>query len=118
MILIMEDFLYNNNFINYCFNSYVGNYKFDDDFFLNIWKINSEYIIKKLPKIRILIGSNDPFRNDCIRLINNLKKVKEIDLKVYDLENYGHEFFEFYTFLTDVLREIPNKILYNEINNL
>ncbi len=115
MILTMEDFLYNNNFINYCFNSYVGNYNFDEDFFLNIWKINSEYIIKKLPKIRILIGSNDPFRNDCIRLINNLKKVKEIDLKVYDLENYGHEFFEFYIFLTDVLKEIPNKMLCNEI---
>ena len=86
-----EDFMLNIKsllFINKAYRDYYPN---DLDPFLNPTEVTEE-ILKHLPKTIFISATNDPLRDDIIRLIRKMAKIPDLDVKDYELENYQHGF--------------------------
>ena len=75
-------------FINKVYRDYYPN---DLDPFLNPSEVTEE-ILKHLPKTTIISATNDPLRDDTIRLMRKISKIPDLDVKDYELENYQHGF--------------------------
>jgi len=70
--------------------SYRGYYPNELDPFINP-RDAPDILIKNMPKTRFLLGSHDPLRDDCVRLIYKMC-VAGNDVKAYDFFNYQHGF--------------------------
>ena len=75
-------------FINKAYREYYPN---DLDPFLNPSEA-TEDILKHLPKTTFMTATNDPLRDDTIRLIRKIAKIEGLDVKDYELQNYQHGF--------------------------
>ncbi len=51
-----------------------------------------EKILKFLPRTRIFFGSNDPLRDDSMRILYQISKVPGLDVIGYEFYNYWHSF--------------------------
>ena len=89
MLLSLKDFLLNDKFLLFVNEAYRDIYPNDDDPFLNPANIK-DCILKKLPKMRIQFGSCDPIRDDIVRLLAKIAKIKELDVKAYEFREYNH----------------------------
>ena len=92
MLLSLKDFLLNDKFLIYVNESYRDIYSNDDDPFLNPAQAK-ECILKKLPKSVWHFGNCDPLRDDIVRLLAKISKIKEIDIKAYEFREYNHAFY-------------------------
>ena len=72
-------------------------------------------ITEKLNKIRIIFGSKDPNKDDSIKLIYNIGKWDNCDIKGYELCNFTHRFIGIQN---DDLYEIVWDLLKDEIEQL
>lgn len=113
MLLCMQDHLLSYNFLTYCNKAYRSNCTIDEDPFLNPERI-PDNILMKMPRTRFFIGTCDPLRDGSIRLLYKLSKTK-VDCKGFDFKNYIHGF---YALSSDVLKQNPTEILYQEIEQL
>ena len=86
-----EDFMLNIKSLLYINKAYREYYPNDLDPFLNPSEV-TEDILKLLPKTTFLCATNDPLRDDTIRLIRKIIKIPGLDVKDYELENYQHGF--------------------------
>ena len=78
LLLSIKDFLLNDKFLLYVNEAYRDNYPNDDDPFLNPVQAK-ECILKKLPKSVWQFGSCDPLRDDIVRLLGKISKIKELE---------------------------------------
>ena len=115
LVLSIKDFLLNDKFLLYVNEAYRDIYQNDDDPFLNPSQAK-ECILKKLPKSVWEFGSCDPLRDDIVRLLAKISKIKEIDIKAYEFREYNHGFFggDKIEFLVNT----PAKIIFKEIREL
>ena len=111
LMLSWQDFFLNDDFLKYVCDAYRGNYNDDNDPFLNPEKVNLD-ILKFLPKIRFFFGQADPLRDDTIRLIYKISQIKNLDVKAYQFEFYGHGF---YGLDPEILQKNPTEILISEV---
>jgi len=86
-----EDFMLNIKSLLYINKAYREYYPNDLDPFLNPSEV-TEDILKYLPKTTFLCATNDPLRDDTVRLIRKIIKIPGLDVKDYELENYQHSF--------------------------
>ena len=86
-----EDFLLGIKSLLFINKVYRGYYPNDLDPFLNPSEV-TEDILKLLPKTIFLNATNDPLRDDSIRLIRKIAKIPGLDVKDYELQNYQHGF--------------------------
>ena len=114
-LLSIKDFLLNDKFLLFVNEAYRGNYPNDDDPFLNPSQAK-ECILKKLPKTVFLFGSCDPLRDDLVRLLVKISKIKEVDVKAYELRDYNHAFYG--GDKVEFLYNGPTEILFKHINEL
>ena len=91
LILSIKDLVFDPVFLKYVRDAYVGDYKNMDDPFLNLIKVD-EKILKFLPRTRIFFGSNDPLRDDSMRILYQISKVPGLDVIGYEFYNYWHSF--------------------------
>lgn len=89
LIITVKDFLLNDKFLLYVNDAYRDIYPNDDDPFLNPAQAK-ECILKKLPKSVWHFGNCDPLRDDIVRLLAKISKIKEIDIKAYEFREYNH----------------------------
>ena len=113
MCLCLQDQLLNFWDLKYMNISYRGSYRNDMDPFLNPTMAN-EFLLKNFPKIRFLIASEDPLRDDAIRLVSNLTKVGK-DVKCYEFKGYFHAFMGNES---EIIRGNPTDILFREIREV
>ena len=91
LISSLKDLVFDPVFLKYARDAYVGDYKNMDDPFLNLIKVD-EKILKFLPRTRIFFGSNDPLRDDSMRILYQISKVPGLDVIGYEFYNYWHSF--------------------------
>ena len=115
ILLSLRDFLINDKFLLYANEAYRDIYQNDDDPFLNVVKVK-ECIIKKLPKMRFQIGSCDPLRDDTVRLLAKIAKIKDLDVKAYELREYNHGYFG--GVKSEFLLKIPTDLVFLEIKDI
>ena len=115
MLLSLKDFLLNDKFLIYVNESYRDIYSNDDDPFLNPEKVK-ECILKKLPRMRIQFGSCDPLRDDIIRLLAKIAKIKELDVKAYEFREYYHGWNGLVK--TEFILKVPRELIYIEIKDV
>ena len=115
LLLSIKDFLLNDKFLLYVNEAYRDNYPNDDDPFLNPVQAK-ECILKKLPKSVWQFGSCDPLRDDVVRLLGKISKIKELDVKAYQLREYNHGYIggEKIEFLVNT----PTKVIFDEIRDI
>ena len=89
LIITVKDFLLNDKFLLYVNDAYRDIYPNDDDPFLNPAQAK-ECILKKLPKSIWHFGNCDPLRDDIVRLLAKISKIKEVDIKAYEFREYNH----------------------------
>ena len=75
----------------------------------------SKNITEKLNKIRIIFGSKDPSKDDSVRLIYNIGKWDNCDIKGYELSGFNHGFI---SIQNDELYQIVWDFFYEEIEEL
>ena len=114
-LLSIKDFLLSDKFLLYVNESYRDIYPNDDDPFLNPVKAK-ECILKKLPKSLWQFGTCDPLRDDEVRLLAKISKIKEVDIKAYEFLEYNHGYIggEKIEFIVNT----PTKIIFEEIRDL
>ena len=107
-----EDFMLNIKSLLSINKSYREYYPNDLDPFLNPSEVTEE-ILKHLPKTTFFTATNDPLRDDTIRLIRKMVKVPGLDVKDYELQNYQHGFLA-----SDNVKVsgLPRKLVINYIN--
>ena len=115
MLLCLKDFLLNDKFLLYVMEAYRDIYPNDDDPFLNPVKVK-ECIIKKLPKMRFQIASCDPLRDDTVRLLAKIAKIKELDVKAFEFREYNHGWYG--GVKSEFLLKISNDLLFLEIKDI
>ena len=115
MLLSLKDFLLNDKFLIYVNESYRDIYSNDDDPFLNPEKVK-DCILKKLPRMRIQFGSCDPLRDDIIRLLAKIAKIKELDVKAYEFREYYHGWNGLVK--TEYILKVPRELIYIEIKDI
>jgi hormone-sensitive lipase len=86
-----EDFMLNIKSLLSINKDYRGYYPNDLDPFLNPLEVTEE-ILKHLPKTTFICATNDPLRDDTVRLIRKIAKIPGLDVKDYELQNYQHGF--------------------------
>ncbi len=78
----------------------------------------SKNITEKLKKIRIIFGSKDPNKDDSIKLIYNIGKWDNCDIKGYELSGFNHGFIDIqnddlyqivWDFFKDEVEQLINK---------
>ena len=114
-LLSIRDFLLNDKFLLYVNKAYRDNYPNDDDPFLNPIKAK-ECILKKFPRSRWEFGSCDPLRDDSIRLIAKISKIKDADIKAYEFKEYNHAWNG--GVKNEFLVNTPTKIVFQEIREV
>ena len=115
MLLSLKDFLLSSKFLLHVNEAYRDIYPNDDDPFLNPVSVK-DCIIKKLPKMRFQIGSCDPLRDDTLRLLAKIAKIKELDVKAYEFREYNHGWYG--GVKSEFLLKIPNDLLFLEIKDI
>ena len=112
LLLSLKDFLLNDKFLTYVSDAYRGNYDNDDDPFLNPVKAK-DIILKKFPKARWHLATCDPLRDDNLRLLFKMSKIKGLDIMVYEFQDYNHGWNGM---KNDFLTKIPTDILLKELD--
>ena len=115
MLLALKDFLLNDKFLLFVTDAYRDNYPNDDDPFLNPVNVK-ECILKKLPKMIFQFGSYDPLRDDIVRLLAKIAKIKELDVKAYEFREYNHGWNG--GVKSEFLLKIPRDLLFIEIKDI
>ena len=121
LLLSLYDPMLSINAITYIYKAYVGRYEIEDeDPFLNPIKINDFILDRTKSKIRIFFGTEDVFREDCIRLLDiyNKYNMKEnnknyIDSRGYDILYLGHAF----NMISEDTQNIGQKVIIPEIED-
>ena len=121
LLLSLYDPMLNINAITYIYKAYVDRYEIEDeDPFLNPIKVNDFILDRTKSKIRIFFGSEDVFREDCIRLLNIFNKYNSkennnnfIDSRGYDILYLGHAF----NMLSEETQQIGQKVIIPEIED-
>ena len=70
-MLSIKDLILPYHLINFCLEAYKGDLKDLDNIFLSPI-LGDEKIMKMFPPVRIIVGSNDPLRDDCFRYLKKL----------------------------------------------
>ena len=115
LIISVRDFLLNDKFLLYINDVYRGDYQNEDDPFLNPAQAK-ECILKKLPKSIWQFSSCDPLRDDIVRLLYKISKIKEVDIKAYEFREYNHGWNG--GVKDEFIINTPKKILFKEINEM
>ena len=115
LIISVKDFLLNDKFLLYINDVYRGDYQNEDDPFLNPAQAK-ECILKKLPKSIWQFSSCDPLRDDIVRLLYKISKIKEVDIKAYEFREYNHGWNG--GVKDEFIINTPKKILFKEINEM
>jgi len=115
LLLSLKDFLLNDKFLLYVNKAYRDNYANDDDPFLNPVNVK-DCILKKLPRMVFQFGSCDPLRDDIVRLLAKIAKIKGLNVKAYEFREYNHGWNGFVK--TEFLLKIPKEILFLEIKDI
>ena len=115
LLLSIKDFLLNDKFLLYVKESYRDNYPNEDDPFLNP-VMAKECILKKLPKSLWQFGSCDPLRDDIVRLLAKINRIKDIDAKAYEFKEYYHGYIGGKKI--EFLVNTPTKIIFEEIGKI
>ena len=115
LLLTLKDFLLNDKFLLYVNKAYRDNYTNDDDPFLNPVNVK-DCILKKLPRMVFQFGSCDPLRDDIVRLLAKIAKIKGLNIKAYEFREYNHGWNGFVK--TEFLLKIPKEILFLEIKDI
>ena len=115
LLLTLKDFLLNDKFLLYVNKAYRDNYANDDDPFLNPVNVK-DCILKKLPRMVFQFGSCDPLRDDIVRLLAKIAKIKGLNVKAYEFREYNHGWNGFVK--TEFLLKIPKEILFLEIKDI
>ena len=89
--LCYDDMHLNYRNLKYISESYRGMYKNNLDPFLNP-QTADENLLNSLPPAIFFIGTQDPLRDDSIRLLFKLSKIKYISFKCYEFKYYPHAF--------------------------
>ena len=97
--------------IGYMREAYRGYYNNELDPFINI-VFADEKLLKYFPPSRFITASHDALRDDTIRFLSKLCKIKGINVKLYDLYNYQHGFMDINN---ELLKIIPLNIFFNQI---
>ena len=98
MLFALDNFYSRPDILKFLIKQYVGEYQLqNEDPFLNPIKLNNFILERTNTKIRIYFGSQDPLRDDSIRLLNvfseyNNKNNNKIDVRGYDMLYLGHGF--------------------------
>ena len=111
--LCYDDLLLNYENLKYISESYRGTYKNNLDPFLNPQTAN-EKLLKHLPPTVFFIGSQDPLRDDTVRLMHNLSKIKRASFKCYEFKYYPHAFLNS---SNREIKEITDEIFFYEVRN-
>jgi len=99
---------------SYIWEAYRGYYKNELDPFINQNKAD-ERLLNHFPVTRFLTGSCDGLRDEALRFIYKLSKIKGVDVKLYDFTYYEHGFMgNDNRFLSD----IPHSIYFKEIKEM
>ena len=108
-------YLLNDKFLLIVNEAYRDIYPNDDDPFLNPAQAK-ECILKKMPKSVWQFGSCDPLRDDIVRLLAKISKIKDVDIKAYEFREYSHGYIggEKNEFLVNT----PYKIIFKEIRDI
>ena len=79
--------------MKYILQSYLGDYKLENDPFVNVCKVNDFILDRMTCRVRIFFGSKDILRDDSVRLLNEFskynnkkKKNNKIDVRGYDVK--------------------------------
>ena len=96
LLMSIDDQLLPYPFLKMCLESYVGDYKTDPDcnpdnnmYISPI--IAPDYILAKLPRVRIMVAANDPLRDESFNLTNRLTKLDhDVKLKEYLYMPHGY----------------------------
>jgi acetyl esterase/lipase len=115
LLLTLKDFLLNDSFLIMVNEAYRAFYENDDDPFLDPVKAK-ECLLKKLPKTVIQFGSFDPLRDDIVRLLAKIGKIKELDVKAYEFKEYCHGWNGGVN--SEFLLKIPRELLFLEIKDI
>ena len=75
-----------------------------------------ECILKKLPKSLWQFGSCDPLRDDIVRLLAKISRIKDIDAKAYEFKEYYHGYIGGKKI--EFLVNTPTKIIFEEIRKI
>ena len=113
LLLGLQDGLLKMKFLEFVSHAYRGNYKEENDPFLNPEKAN-EYLLSKLPKTRYFIGSIDPLRDGTLRMLYKIANMNyNVDVKAYEFKDYVHAF---YGIGDNIMRQPPTNVLLNEVD--
>ena len=115
LLLTLKDFLLNDSFLIMVNEAYRAFYENDDDPFLDPVKAK-ECLLKKLPKTVFQFGSFDPLRDDIVRLLAKIGKIKELDVKAYEFKEYCHGWNGGVN--SEFLLKIPRELLFLEIKDI
>ena len=107
-----EDFMLNIKSLLFINKAYRGYYPNDLDPFLNPSEVTND-ILKHLPKTTFIGATNDPLRDDLIRLIRKISKIPGLDVKDYELQNYQHGFMGN---KENKISGLPKKLFCDEVN--
>ena len=66
--------------------------------------------------MRFQIGSCDPLRDDTVRLLAKIAKIKDLDVKAYELREYNHGYFG--GVKSEFLLKIPTDLVFLEIKDI
>ncbi len=115
LLLSLKDFLLTDSFLLYVNQSYRDNYPNNDDPFLNPVMVK-DCILKKLPKMVFQFGSCDPLRDDIVRLLAKISRIKGLNVKAYEFREYFHGWNG--TVKEEFIMKIPRDILFLEIKDI
>ena len=107
-----EDLMLDIKGLNYINNVYRGYYPNELDPFINPVEA-TESLLKKLPPSCFMTGTQDPLRDDTIRLIRKICKIPELNSKIYEFTNFQHGFIGNEN---NMISGPPKEIFCNEIN--
>ena len=68
LLLCLQDVILSYTLIKYCLKSYRSDYQDNTDPFLHPLMVD-DAILKRMPKMLMVVGSSDPLRDDCIRYL-------------------------------------------------
>jgi hormone-sensitive lipase len=115
LIITVKDFLLNDKFLLYVNDAYRDTYPNDDDPFLNPAQAK-ECILKKLPKSVWHFGNCDPLRDDIVRLLAKISKIKEVDIKAYEFKEYNHGWNG--GVKNEFIVKVPRNMVFKEIRDM
>jgi len=81
----LEDIVLSAQFLKLCRSLYLGEYEYKGGDPLLSPSLMSDEYLEKFPPLRIVVGSGDPLRDECYRMLERLKKLgRDAQMKLYE----------------------------------